>query len=390
MPDLLPKLKKISVDPQSLYLDPNNPRFITKKSDIVKEEKFLDSNIIINTNRKMYDVKGKKDVYNIKQIIDSILANGWQPVDFIFVRAFDEGRYVVLEGNRRVTAIHAILEDPEVPDDIKQQLQEIEVMEIIDKIDGRRREKSEKELHKKIAYLLGVRHHGSLKQWSPFAQAASIYERYLAASGQSDSTFEWDKTVAKKIAEKLSMKTGLVEERIRVFRGMKQIGDCEQVKASENLPDDEKGGMKDRYYSVCKEVLLPKSKQLSEFIRVQECFELDTSSLQVIVDLCHFDRKSRRGSPINNPQQWRYLSKILEDENESKREENLRRVVEDKEQPEVVWAEREAELLQPEWSKWLKEVAGIFDNLTFKDVVVDEESTEVMRNLAELIEKLED
>ena len=72
MPDLLPKLKKISVDPRSLYLDPNNPRFITKESDRVKEDKFLDSYVIKNTTRKMYDEK--KDVYNIKQIVDSIKA----------------------------------------------------------------------------------------------------------------------------------------------------------------------------------------------------------------------------------------------------------------------------------------------------------------------------
>ena len=389
MPDLLPKLKRRSVDPSSLYLDPNNPRFITKKSDIVKEEKFLDSNIILSTSGKMYDVKGKKDVYNIKQIINSIVANGWQPVDFIFVREFGEDRFVVLEGNRRVTAIHAILDDPDAPSEIKEQLQEIEVMEIVDKIDGRSPKKSEQELRRKISYLLGVRHHGSLKQWSPFAQAASIYERYLAASGQTDANFDWKKAVAEEIAEKLSMKVGQVEERIRVFRAMKQIGEFEPVKSSESKAGEEQGGLKDRYYSVCKEVLMPKSKKLAEFIRVQDDFELDDSSLKLMVDLCHFDRRSRKGSPINNPQQWRFLSKILEDENDVKRESNVKRVVEKKEQPESVWAEREAELLQPEWGKWLSEVARIFDNLTFKDVEVDEESTEVMRRVAFVLENLE-
>ena len=388
MPDLLPKLKKISVDPRSLYLDPNNPRFITKESDRVKEDKFLDSYVIKNTTRKMYDEK--KDVYNIKQIVDSIKANGWQPVDFIFVRCFEEGRYVVLEGNRRVTAIHAILDDPDAPGEIKEQLQEIEVMEIVDKIDGRRPQKSEQELRRKISYLLGVRHHGSLKQWSPFAQAASIYERYLAASGQSDSTFDWNKGVAEGIAEKLSMKAKDVEERIRVFRAMKQIGEYEPVKSSESKTGEDQGGLKDRYYSVCKEVLMTKSKKLGEFIHVQDDFELDDQSLQRMVDLCHFDKKARKGSPINNPQQWRFLSKILDDENDAKREANVKRVVENKEQPESVWAEREAELLQPEWGKWLSEVARIFDNLTFKDVEVNDESTEVMKRVAFVLENLED
>ena len=388
MPDLLPKLKRISVDTGALYPDPNNPRFITKEGDRVKEDQFLDATVILKTASKMYDKDN--DVHNIKQLVDSIKANGWQDVDCIFVRSFEEGRYVVLEGNRRLTAIRAILDDPESPEEIKVQLKEIEVMEIVDKIDGRRTQKSEQELRQKISYLLGVRHHGSLKQWSPFAQAANIYERYLSTSGQSDSSFEWNKLIAERIAEKLSMKVRDVEERIRVFRAMKQIGDSSVVKASEARDGDEKGGMQGRYYSVCKEVLTTKSDKLSDFVRVNDDFTLDDESLQRMVALCHFDKKGRKGSPINNPQQWRFFTKILGDDNEVKREANVKRVVENKEKPETVWAEREAELLQPEWGKWLSEVARLFDKLQFKDVDVDsEKAAEVMKKLTGILDNLE-
>lgn len=384
MSDLLPKLKRITVDPQSLYPDPNNPRFITKDSDRVKEAKFLDSSVILNTARKMYDKDN--DVHNIKQIIDSIRANGWQPVDSIFVRCFEEGRYVVLEGNRRLTAIRAILEDPESSEETKKQLKKIEVMEIVDKIDGRRTQKSEQQLRQKISYLLGVRHHGSLKQWSPFAQAASIYERYLRASGQRDESFEWDKRVAEEIAGQLSMKVKDVEERICVFRVMKQIGESGTVKESEAK---EGGGMRDRYYSVCKEVVMTKCKKLGEFIHVHDDFKLDDQSLERIIGLCHFDRKARTDSPINKPQQWRFLSKILDDENEAVIESNLKRVVENKERPEVVWAGREAELRQPEWGKWLSEVARIFENLTLGDIEENDEALKEMQRIAHVLDSLE-
>ena len=100
-----------------------------------------------------------KDPHNVRQIIKSIEANGWQPVDSIFVRRFDEDRFIVLEGNRRVTAIKIILDpdtEPHPTDELKEQLREIEVMEIVDKIDGRRKQKSQRELDRKISYLLGV------------------------------------------------------------------------------------------------------------------------------------------------------------------------------------------------------------------------------------------
>jgi len=395
MPDLLPKLKKIKVDPiKQLYLDPNNPRFLSKEKDEVEKDDYLNEDIEKETQEKM-------SAYDIKQIGDSIKINGWQPVDSIFVRAFKEDHFVVLEGNRRVTAIKTILLAPDSSAEIKEQLREIEVMEVTDKINRRKPRESELAIRRKISYLLGVRHHGSLKQWSPFAQASSIYERYLSASGQSDATFKWDKGIAEKIAKELSMNKSLVRERICVFRVMKQIGEFKPVKESEDKNGDEKGGIKDSYYSLCKEVVMNSSESLRKFIAVGPDFLLKTNpltkfgfeqnSLEMMVSLCNFDkkRKAKHEQPMNNPQQWRYLGEILADDNQSKRQKNLARVVNDRERPEDVWAEREAELTQAEWSKWLNEVFRLFDNLRIGQIEVNEESTEALRAVVEVLEELE-
>ena len=389
MSDLLPKLKRIKVDPRKhLYLDPNNPRFIAHETDRLPEERFLDDDVIKKTAKKM---RGKEDEYNIQIICDSIRKNGWQPVDFIFVRKFAESpdRYVVLEGNRRIVAVKDLLEDGSLGDRQKSELEEIEVMEVIDKIDKRRPVKSERELRKKISYLLGVRHHGSLKKWSPFAQAANIYQKYCTTGTFTDSTFEWKEETGRDIAQTLSMKPKDVKERIQVYRAMKQVGEAPKVKESENGEGDDKGGMKDRYYSVCREVLLARSEALKAFISQDDLdFLLDEQSLERIISLCHFDKNARKGSPINNPQQWRFLGKILGDGDEEKRSVNLERVQVGKESPEDVWAEREAELQRPEWGRWLGEVTRVFQGLTLADLEVNEESHAVMLRLTNLLTTL--
>jgi hypothetical protein len=349
----------------------------------------LDPDVIDKTRKKMRD---DGDEYEIDIIKRSIMKNGWQPVDFIFVRRFTdkEDRFVVLEGNRRVVAVKELLEAHNTPIDTRAQIEHIEVMEIVDKIDKRRPAESKGELDKKISYLLGVRHHGSLKKWSPFAQAANIHEKYLVSSGQTDATFQWNPAIATGIAETLSMPLKEVKERLQVFRAMKQIGQTPRIKKSESGQGDDKGGIKDNYYSVTKEVLLARSPGLKKYIsQDQDDFLLDDHSLERIMDLCHFDRKDRKGSPIVNPQQWRFLGKILDDEEQSKRIANLERVEKEKEKPEDVWAEREAEILSPEWGRWLREVARIFQGLTLAHLDVNDDSRAVMTRLASLLSQLE-
>jgi hypothetical protein len=393
MSELLPKLKRIMVDPQKkLYLDPNNPRFITRDEDRIDEERFLDSDVITQTQEKMLGTRSKgkpNDEFNIEEIKQSILTNGWNPVDSIFVRRFheDEERFVVIEGNRRVTAIKQLLNSNETPADVRKQLSEIEVMEVLDKgAKGRNKEKSLREIEKKISYLLGVRHHGSLKKWSPFAQAASIYEKYLRIAEQDDQIFIWLDREATEIAKTLTMQTKEVKERLQTYRCMKQIGSHDTVIASEQNG----GGIRDHHYSVTKEVLQTRETELRQYIsQDSESFLLDETSLDRLLNLCHFDRKNREGSPINNPQQWRFLAKILKDDDKDARTQNLHRVEVLKEKPEDVWSEREAELQTPEWAGWLEGVSRLFQDLPFQKFdPSDTEQREVMTRLVRIIETL--
>ena len=102
---LVPKTRPIKVEISKLVPDPNNPRFTTSEDDQVTPTKTLDKAITGETFRRMCPNDG--DPYRIEDLCRSIKENRWQPVDAMFVRklAGAEDRYVVLAGNRRLTAI---------------------------------------------------------------------------------------------------------------------------------------------------------------------------------------------------------------------------------------------------------------------------------------------
>jgi hypothetical protein len=375
MPErLAPKLKQIAVKYDHLVLDPNNPRFITRQEDKIGEEDFLGQDTSGKTADKM-----SKERYKITELANSIKQNGWLPVDYIFVRKLQDQKdlYVVLEGNRRVTAIREIMNDEKLDDPkLKTRLKSIEVMEVLDA-------GSPAELQKRISYLLGVRHHGSLKKWTPFAQAHNIMNRYLERSSQSQETFEWDKAFGKKVADTLSIPIEEVEKRLKVYRLMNQVGNWPEVKKS-------KGGMKDRYYSVCAEPVLSPRKKLAGYIEQDpKTFLLKEEAVGRINNLCHFHEPDRKGAPVGNPQEWRHLDKILADDDQNKRRDMLRKVEEEKRPPSEVWAVRAKELAHYNWERWLLEVNSILKTVTLDELTDTTSAVPTVKKLLALIADLD-
>ena len=381
MPEpLAPKIRKIKVKYDCLVLDPNNPRFTTRREDRVGQEHYLEQDLAGITLSKLFPEK--KDRYKIEELVNSIEHNGWLPVDYIFVRKLtgDDKRYVVLEGNRRVAAIREIMKDSGSAGPLKASLQSIEVMEVLDS-------GSAKDLERKITYLLGVRHHGSLKRWTPFAEAHNIFNRYLEVSRQTPGTFRWDDEEGQKIAATLSIQIKEVQDRLKVYRVMAQIGNSPDVKES-------LGGMKDRYYSVCAEPLLSPRKQLGGYVNQDpDTFLLNDEGAARMKNLCQFSEPKRGGEtnppPIINPQEWRYLDRILADEDTTKRDRNLREVEERKRQPSEVWAERAMELYTLTWEKWLFQVNSILKTVSLGDNFSTDNAKQAAKRLVTLIQELD-
>ena len=378
MPEALtPILSKITLDVGKLILDPNNPRLVTDDSNICPEKDFIDVDLTGRTFARMSGGNGANDPFRIEQIVSSIKQNGWQPVDSIFVRKItNDDRYVVLEGNRRVTALRKLLSDEAVDQQLRNSIARIEVMEVMDEGDPA-------VLKRKISYLLGVRHHGSLRRWSAFAQAKNIYEHYLKVSSQDRETFAWLPKKAEEVAAALSIKDNAVKERLKVYRAMEQLGSGPSIAESD-------GGIKGRYYSVCAELVLRNYKALNQFIPQDgTTFLLDDDGIKRIDSLCHFSQANRTGAPIRNPQEWRYLDKILDINIDAGREEMLAEVTEAKRLPSEVWAEIESKFQALQWDHWLGKVHSVVRKITLEDDLESAEAKEVGRRLLRLVDELD-
>jgi hypothetical protein len=376
MSDLVPELRQISVAPEKLIPDPNNPRLISREEDESNHEDAID--LLDKTLTRM---RSPTDDYKIEELENSIVQNGWWPVDYIFVKKLNEqGHFLVLEGNRRVTALRNLLNYPDIKPELRDKISKIEVMEIIDDI-------SEEELKKKITYLLGVRHHGSLKTWTPFAQAHNILKRYLELKDISNEDFRWDSSVGSQVADALSISTIEVENRLKVYKSMEQLSQETDLKEAE----DRNAGIKDRYYSVCSEILLSNKASLKNYIsQDQATFLLSRDSLDRLKNLCHFDQVARKGAPINNPQEWRSLAKILDEEDPVRRQDMLDQVESgEKLQPSIVYAERSAELQKLRWDTWLTSALAIMKNVNFGDDISSEEARTTTQRLLELMNELD-
>ena len=98
-------LDVVSHAPADLYLDPENPRLADEEFSIDNQEKIL---------RWLWRNK------SVNELVDSILANGFWEHEELFA-AEEDGRLVVVEGNRRLAAVK-ILSDPDLREKLRIQL----------------------------------------------------------------------------------------------------------------------------------------------------------------------------------------------------------------------------------------------------------------------------
>ncbi len=87
---------------RDLFLDPNNYRLINEPEYVeVAEAEIGDKLVQKRTFRLLAGERNR----NVRDLIESFKANGYLPVDQIQVREMESGKYVVVEGNRRIAAL---------------------------------------------------------------------------------------------------------------------------------------------------------------------------------------------------------------------------------------------------------------------------------------------
>ncbi len=103
----IPRSTRLSRNLKNLYLDPNNYRFVDNENHkFVGEDNLLDAQVQKRT-RTFIEGRGQE---NIRDLLASFKANGFLDVDIIQVRELGDNKYLVLEGNRRVTALKVLQE----------------------------------------------------------------------------------------------------------------------------------------------------------------------------------------------------------------------------------------------------------------------------------------
>ncbi len=97
-----PSSRRRSVSIDRLYLDPNNFRFADHPDyQEVPPDRVFNANVQRRTNGLVLG----RNQENVHDLIASIKANGWLEIDPILVDAKDKGRFLVVEGNRRVATL---------------------------------------------------------------------------------------------------------------------------------------------------------------------------------------------------------------------------------------------------------------------------------------------
>jgi hypothetical protein len=205
LPNLLSPLK---LKLEDLLLDANNPRFseLGEELNPVPEGRFADEKVQTNTFDKMKD-----PLFDVAELRDTIKTIGFLPMDRIVVRKWKgqtngKTKYIVIEGNRRATALKWLINLHEIGKETfsEEQLQNFTEMECLLLND---------ELAPASASLIlpGLRHVSGIKEWGAYQKAKAIHA--LRKGGMS----------SQEAAQSLGLSTKAANSAYRCYLALEQM-----------------------------------------------------------------------------------------------------------------------------------------------------------------------
>lgn len=268
----------ISVALDDLLLDPNNPRCVTTlklaepvpDADIEKLQKDL---------LAKFDQTGESEFFSIKDLLDSFTVLGYQPIDKIVVRKLPNQKYVVLEGNRRVSALRILKQKHEAGEkDLSELMQSVQTLRVMQLITTNL---TSEEIAHRVAVLLGIRHHGSLLEWDPLPKAFNIYKTYMGLKPlRQQFRIEIDRVA--EVAAMVSVPRKDVRDALKVYIAFRQL-------------EQKLDGVKDHHFSLIERVTGNRHLNAHGVVaRDPATFTLTEASIDFIEQVCQF---STRDSP---------------------------------------------------------------------------------------------
>lgn len=195
------QLSEEDVPLEDLLLDPNNYRFQDELDFAAASEARFSEDTV---QERAYQRLRRGGLTELKS---SILTNGYLPFERIVVRPYGQkGKFVVVEGNRRVAALHWISEDHaagiDIPEGLRKLLGAVPVTVVPE-------QEAQPAL---ILSLMGVRHVGGIREWGGF-QAAKLVTQLR--DGHDLDTSE--------VAARLGMTAHEVNRRYRAYKALQQM-----------------------------------------------------------------------------------------------------------------------------------------------------------------------
>lgn len=311
-------LKPITLTPDDLLLDPNNPRLaqVTNHVTHVPDEEIEDHQERIrgyftlkrgkSEDEEAIDVEEATDITNL---YESMIRIGYVSIDRIVVRQIPSvNKYVVIEGNRRVSTIKLIRDraakgqlidggndsERKKYESVKESLEELKVLEL------RTTGLSKSDVERQIDVILGLRHFGSVLDWKPLNRAFNILKNYLAIEPPLDS-FRLEPLRLKDVASRLSISKGNVKKALETLVVFMQL--------RELAPQ-----IREEHYSLVEQAL-PLKRYNQYFVQDAMTFAFDATSLEKLLELCQFEERNLKtnsdGLIISDPKQFGVLGKIL-------------------------------------------------------------------------------
>lgn len=283
------RLKPIKVKPKQLVLDPNNPRIVL---DVDTNRKFA-LRELPRPDVQNYILKViNKQAYHIAELIRGIRASGFidKGDDMIVKRISGTDKYLVVEGNRRTTAIkHLLKDDNKLRPAVRDTLLVLNVKEFVYKPN---REFTEDAV---IDILLGTIHITGRLPWGPLERAYYVYKSYLRELRKHtrSSGFEYEKDCSREIADFFNLSVRGVRKEVMVYRVYDQL--------------------KGEGYEIAPHHFSLLEMAISDRKLCDEYFELRPLTFQFSNrGMARFDRLCiRNKKPINNPKDFRQFAKVF-------------------------------------------------------------------------------
>lgn len=148
---------------ESIFLDPNNPRFVGPDWQRVEDDKIDTEPVQENARMRMV-----RD-YGVDKLRMNMEVNGYLPIDRVIVRKFKEGKFVVLEGNRRICAAKLLapigMDGAEVGQEVLDSVKSIPCLEYVG-------------TETDAAWIFqGLRHITGISEWSAYNKAKLLVEQ---------------------------------------------------------------------------------------------------------------------------------------------------------------------------------------------------------------------